>query len=126
MSTVNYYNQHTFTLGKGFTAEASGWFNTPSVWGGTFRTKFMWSADAGLQKTLLDNKATIKLGVQDVFRTNIWKSTSDFAGVKFDGSGGWDSRQVRLTFQYRFGSNQVKAARNRKTGLEDESNRIKN
>ena len=125
VSTVNYYNQHTFTLGKGFTAEASGWFNTPSVWGGTFRTKFMWSADAGLQKTLLDNKATIKLGVQDVFRTNIWKSTSDFAGVKFDGSGGWDSRQVRLTFQYRFGSNQVKAARNRKTGLEDESKRIK-
>ncbi len=125
VTTVNYYNQHTFTLGKGLTAEVSGWFNTPSIWGGTFRTKFMWSADAGLQKTLLNNKATIKLGVQDVFRTNIWRSTSDFAGVKFDGSGGWDSRQVRLTFQYRFGSSQVKAARERKTGLETETNRIK-
>lgn len=125
VTTVNYYNQHTFTLGKGFTAELSGWFNTPSIWGGTFRTKFMWSADAGLQKTLLNNKATLKLGVQDMFRTNRWQSTSDFAGVKFDGAGGWDSRQVRLTFQYRFGSNQVKAARNRKTGLEDEANRIK-
>ena len=125
VTTVNYYNQHTFTMGKGFTAELSGWFNTPSIWGGTFRTKFMWSADAGLQKTLLNNKATIKLGVQDIFKSNIWRSTSDFAGVKFEGTGGWDSRQVRLTFQYRFGSNQVKAARERKTGLEAESERIK-
>lgn len=124
VNTVNYYNQHTFTLGKGYTAEASGWLNTPSIWGGTFKTNFMWSADAGIQKTLMDKKATLKLSVTDVFKTNHWKAVSDFASTNLHVNGGYDSRQVRLTFQYRFGSTQVKAARERKTSIESESNRL--
>ncbi len=125
VTTLNYYNQHTFTLGKGYSGEVSGWFNTPSIWGGTFKTEFMWSADAGVQKTLFNNKATAKISVTDIFRTNRWRSRSDYAGSIFEGEGGWDSRQLRLSFSYRFGSNQVKGARQRKTGLEAESNRIK-
>jgi hypothetical protein len=124
VTTLNYYNQHTFTLGKGYTAEISGWLNTPSVWGGTFETAFMWSADAGLQKTLLNNKATLKLGVTDVFKSNHWKAVSNFAGMTFNASGGYDSRQVRLSFQYRFGNNLVKGARERKTSIESERNRL--
>ena len=76
--TVNYYNQHTFTLGKGYTAELSGWFNTPSLWG-TFKNNFMWSADAGLQKTLFNNKATARITFQDMFKTNKWNSVSNLA-----------------------------------------------
>jgi iron complex outermembrane receptor protein len=124
VTTFNYYNQHTFTLGKGYTAEVSGWLNTPSIWGGTFETKFMWAADAGIQKTLLNNKATVKLAVTDLFKTNHWSAVSKFAGITFNGAGGYDSRQLRLTFQYRFGSNHVKAARERKTSIESESNRL--
>jgi len=124
VTTLNYYNQHTFTLGKGYSAEASGWFNTPSIWGGTFKTQFMWSADAGIQKTLLDKNATLKLSVTDVFKTNKWKAQSNFAGTTLNAQGGYDSRQVRLTFQYRFGSNQVKSARERKTGIESETSRL--
>ena len=37
-----------------------------------------------------------------------------------------ETRIARLTFSYRFGKNEVKAARKRATGLEDEANRIKN
>lgn len=124
VTTVNYYNQHAFTLGKGYTAEASGWFNTPSIWGGIFKTEFMWSADAGIQKMLFADKATLKLSVTDVFKTNQWKSVSNYAGTTFHAQGGYDSRQFRLSFQYRFGSNQVKAARERKTSIESESNRL--
>ncbi len=124
VTTVNYYNQHTFTLGKGYTAEFSGWFNTPSIWGGTFKTEFMWSADAGIQKLVMDKKGTIKLSVTDIFKTNQWKSVSNYAGITFNAQGGWDSRQARLSFQYRFGSNTVKAARERKTSIESESNRL--
>jgi iron complex outermembrane receptor protein len=124
VSTLSYYNQHTFTLGKGFTGEVSGWLNTPSIWGGTFKTNFMWSADAGIQKSLMNNKATLKLSVIDVFKSNRWKARSDFAGIIFNVQGGYDSRQARLSFQYRFGSNQVKAARARKTSLESEASRL--
>lgn len=125
VTTLNYYNQHTYTFGKGFTAEVSGWLNTPSIWGGTFKTDFMWSADAGLQKTLFNNKASLKVSVNDVFKSNKWKALSDFGGVVLNANGGWDSRRLQVTFQYRFGSSTVSGSRERKSGLESESKRIK-
>ena len=38
------YRQHSFTLGKDYTAEVSGWFNGPSV-GRTWRTKSQGAID---------------------------------------------------------------------------------
>jgi len=44
--------------------------------------------------------------------------------LRINGDGGNDSRQVRFNLTYNFGSNEVKKARKRDTGLEDEKNRI--
>ncbi len=53
----NVFMQHSLKIGKkGWTAEASGWYNSPSVWGGTFKSKALWSADAGVQKTIFKGK----------------------------------------------------------------------
>lgn len=38
-------------------------------------------------------------------------------------NGHSELRQVKLNFSYRFGSNTVKAARQRNTGIEDENKR---
>ncbi|MBK8390137.1 MAG: hypothetical protein IPL23_13005 [Saprospiraceae bacterium] len=38
-------------------------------------------------------------------------------GLYFRGGGRWEARRVNLNINYRFGSNQVKGARNRKTGF---------
>ena len=122
--SLNVYAQQGFKLGKGWTGELSGFYNAPSVWQGTFKTRAMGSLDAGLQKTVLKNKGTIKASVSDVFQTLHWNSTSDFAGQKIHAAGGFESRQLKLFFTYRFGNNQVKAARQRKAGSEDESKRV--
>ncbi len=119
------YMQHSFTLGNDYTAELSGWFSGPSVWGATWRTKSQGGIDLGIQKQLIQKKATIKISVTDIFHTNPWTATSDFGGLYIKGSGSWESQTVRLSFTYRFGSNQVKAARQRQTGLETEAKRIK-
>ena len=65
-----------------------------------------------------------KYAVSDIFRTMQWGGTSDFAGQYIKAGGGWESRQLKLNLTYRFGSTQVKAARQRKTGLEDENKRV--
>jgi hypothetical protein len=119
------YMQHTFTLGKGYNAELSGWFSGPNVWGATWRTKSMGGLDAGIQKLVFNKKGTLKLSVTDIFRTNPWKATSNFGGLYINGQGSWESRTIRLNFTYRFGNTQVKAARQRQTGLESEAKRIK-
>ncbi len=119
------YMQHTFTLGKGYNAELSGWFSGPNVWGATWRTKSLGGLDLGFQKQILKKQGTLKLSVTDIFFTNPWTATSNFGGLFINGRGQNESRTVRLAFSWRFGNNQVKAARQRQTGLESEAKRIK-
>ncbi len=121
--SATFFMQNSFTLGKGFTGELSGFFSSPSVWGGVFKTKTMWGLDAGMQKMLFQGKATAKVSVSDIFRTMKWSGETRFAGAYSRANGHWESRQLKLSFNYRFGSNQVKAARQRGTGIEDESKR---
>jgi iron complex outermembrane receptor protein len=120
----NLYAQQTARFGGGWTGEVSGFYTSPSLWQGTFKTKSLWSMDAGLSKTVLKGNGTMKASVSDVFNTLHWSSTSEFAGQYVRASGGFESRQFKLNFTYRFGNTQVKAARQRKTGDEDESKRV--
>lgn len=119
------YMQQSFTLGKNYSAELSGSFNGPNVWGATWRTKSQGGLDVGLQKLMLKKKATVKISATDIFRTNPWTAISDFGGAYIRGRGSWESRTVRINFNWRFGSNEIKKSRERKTGLESEKNRIK-
>lgn len=125
--TYGVYMQNTFNLSKkGLKAEMTGWFNGPSVWAGTWRIRPMGNLDIGVMQPLFKNKASIKLSMTDVFRTNFWRSTNNFGGVYIRGRGQWEAQTVRINFTWRFGSNEVKSARQRKTGLESEASRIKN
>lgn len=121
------YMQNTITLSKksGLSGEVSGWYNGKSVWGGTWVVQPMGGFDVGMQKNILKGKGTIKASVTDVLWTQYWRSKNEFAGVYIDGQGKNESRTFRLNFTYRFGNNNVKAARDRKTGLESEAGRIK-
>ncbi len=123
--TFGAYMQHTINLGRDYTMEVNGWFSGPSVWGVTWQTKSQGGIDLGFQKLLMEKKASVKVGITDIFKTNPWSSTTNFGGVYIKGRGSWESQRLNLTFTYRFGSTQVKAARQRQTGLENESKRIK-
>ncbi|MHA4808246.1 TonB-dependent receptor domain-containing protein [Flavitalea flava] len=120
----NIYAQQTARLGKGWTAEVSGFYTSPSIWQGTFKTKTIWSVDGGLSKNVMKNNGTIKASVSDIFNTLKWSSTSNYAGQILHVNGGFESRQFKLYFTYRFGSVQIKAARQRKLGAEEESKRV--
>ncbi|MHA4843281.1 outer membrane beta-barrel protein [Flavitalea antarctica] len=121
---MNVYLQNTFNLGKGWSGELTGYYNSPSIWQGTFKSKEMYGVDAGILKTLFKGKATAKVSVSDIFKTMQWGGTSEFSGQYINNRGGWESRQLRLNFTYRFGNTQVKAARQRKTGAEEENKRV--
>jgi iron complex outermembrane recepter protein len=123
-STASFYGQNTFSLPKKWKMEISGWFSTPSVWGGTYLAKSLGSLDIAFQKKIFQEKISARLSFNDVFFTSFWRGDMQYGDLKIKGKGGWESRQIKLNLSYNFGNNQVKSARNRKTGLEDESNRI--
>jgi hypothetical protein len=53
-----------------------------------------------------------------------FRGTSDFAGQTTSNNFQFESRQFKINFVYRFGNSQVKAARQRATGAEDENKRV--
>jgi len=120
---VTAYAQNSLRFAKTWTAEVTGIYNSPAVWQGAVRSKTMWGLDAGVQKQLFSNKATLKASVSDIFNTMRFRGTTDFAQHS-DVNFKWESRQFRLSLNWRFGNNGVKAARQRNSGAEDENKRV--
>ena len=123
-TSVSMYMQHSFTLSDKWSTELSGFYNAPNV-EGTTRSNAMWKMDWGVQKKILDQKGNIKLSVNDIFNSMKWGGTVNFGGVNMRMQNKWESQQLKLAFTYRFGNKNVKSARERNTGLEDEQRRIK-
>ncbi len=124
VNSGNLYIQNAFTLKDGFSAEISGFVTAPGVWGGTIKSKAMGTLDIGMQKTIFNNKGTVKISYTDLLKTMYWRGSSDYNGSKFNGKGTFEAQQIKLNFTYRFGNNQVKAARQRKSGSEEENKRL--
>jgi hypothetical protein len=117
------YSQHTLRFGKGWTGQIDQYYSSPNVWTATLRVRSQWSLDAGVQKTVMGGSGTFKVSVTDIFHTFTWEGTSLFAGQNTRIVGGSETRQLKLFFTYRFGNKQLKAARRRSTGAEEESKR---
>lgn len=116
---------NSFTLPKGFSAELSFWYQSRQIYG-FMDLKSMWMLNAGIQKQVFDNKGTIKLNVQDIFWTGPPRATSTYNGYVEDFVVQRETRQVSLTFSYRFGKRTVAPARRRRSGAEDEKSRVGN
>jgi iron complex outermembrane receptor protein len=124
-NTFNVYAEQNFKLPMGFGLQLSGWYNSPAFWG-TLRTRPQGAMDVGLQKKVLKDKGELRLRVGDILGTAGWAGENLYTpGLYMLAEGRWESQTVTLNFSYRFGSNEVKGARQRKTGLEDEKNRVK-
>ena len=121
--TYNAFVNNTFTLPKNWTAEISGWYNSPAIYG-LLSSKTQGAINLGLQKSLMDKKATIRLSVQDPFWTNKFRGTTKFEDIDLRVKSTWPSRQARITFTYRFGNQNVKT-RQRNTGSDDIQSRVK-
>lgn len=124
-NAFNLYSEQTVKLPKGFSVQLSGWYNSRAFWG-TLRSTPQGSMDLGIQKKLFDGKGEVRLRFGDILHTAGWGGENLFTpNLKMTANGRWESRTVTMNFSYRFGSAEVKAARQRKTGLEDENKRVK-
>jgi hypothetical protein len=122
---LSLFTQNSLKLDKKklWTAELTTIYNAPTIHMGTFRTKSIWMIDAGVQKQVLKGQGTVRASVSDVFNSMKIRATSDFAGQQANFTGKPETQQLKLNFSYRFGNKQVKAARQRATGADDENKR---
>ena len=120
---VQYFDRYRSNFGQGWTGELTLLYISPSVWQGLIRSDAMGSVDAGVQKVIFKGKGNVKLAMSDILRTMKWGGDTDFAGVSNRFTGNGEMQQVKLNFSYRFGNSQVKAARQRKSAIEEEKKR---
>ena len=118
----NFYTNQSIKLPKNLSAEISMWYNSPNVYG-IMQGKSQYAVNAGLQKSIWNKKATLRLNINDIFLTSFWSGKTNFAGVNMLLNNRWDSRTVRFSFSYKFGNQNVKTARNRSTATEAEQRR---
>lgn len=113
---------NVFFLGSGWTAELGGTYLSAG------RIAFMTSVptgyiNAGLQKTIMNNKASLRFNVRDIFWMNVRKGLHSFVSFDEHWISRRESRIANLTFSYKFGKNTVAAARRRNLASEEERRR---
>lgn len=107
-----------FALGKGWSAELSGFYNSSRVYA-QFKTIPTGALNAGLQKKILQNKASVKLSLRDMLNT--YRNSGVIEGIpntSVSYSNFWDNRVTTLGFTYSFGK-AIKNPRKRDTGSAD-------
>lgn len=117
-------SQNTFKISKTISAELSGFYESKTVYG-ISRGQSFYAVNAGVQKQVLRNKATLKLMVNDIFQTRQFRRTALYENIDMYTHIRLDSRMAMLSFTYSFGRQELKS-RERKTGSEDIQNRVGN
>ncbi|WP_435357737.1 outer membrane beta-barrel protein [Emticicia sp. SJ17W-69] len=81
--------------------------------------------DIGLKKKLFKDKADIKFNINDIFNNVGYSALFVHNNIYQNIIGVYEARRYGINFNYRFGSNEIKSAREHKGSAEDESDRIK-
>jgi iron complex outermembrane recepter protein len=123
VTSGSFFAQNTFSLNKGFNIEVSGFYQLPTIWGGTFESNGIGGMDVGMSAPMFNNKATIRFSYSDLLHTMKFRGVSNFGGNYFDANGTWESQQFKVNFNYRFGNKQIKANTKKNAGNEDEQKR---
>jgi iron complex outermembrane recepter protein len=113
---------NTFTFKNGWTTELNANLNTGGQYG-FMNLSPQWGISAGVQKTILKNKGTVRFNITDIFWTNLPKAVITYNNYIEKWHAYRESRVANLAFTYRFGSNKVQAARRRTTASEEERRR---
>jgi hypothetical protein len=115
---------NSFTLGKGFTMELSGFYRHKSIEQLT-RMEPIYQMTIAAQKQVMNGKGTVRLNFRDPFAWQKFEGLNQYGYVDSKFSNRPDVRQVNATFTYRFGKSSPQAPRRNRTGSsQDEQNRV--
>lgn len=123
-TSATFYAQSNVKLPRGLTFEASGYYQTAGV-NGLINFRAFGALNLGLQKTMLHERATLRLSLNDALFSNKQRGTVRYQDLDVNFLSYGESQQVRASFSYKLGNQQLKAARKRLTGLDEERGRVK-
>ncbi|WP_139922346.1 outer membrane beta-barrel protein [Hymenobacter sp. DG01] len=121
-SSFNLSSNHTFTFGKGWSAELNGSYQSQEVYGFILARPYG-EVSAGVQKSLWNRKGNLKLSMADIFFTRPERAISSYDNYVERFYQRQDSQLATLAFTYRFGNDQLAPTKRRGGGAEEEKRR---
>ncbi|HEY4108786.1 TonB-dependent receptor domain-containing protein [Puia sp.] len=119
---LNMNNQFNFP--GGWSGEISGFYRTKGV-EGQIVVYPMGQASAAVSKKIMHDKASLKLGIRDMFYTNRAHGYINFQQTEATFRNNRDSRVVAATFSWNFGKPFKAQGGRRHSGAGEEENRVK-
>jgi iron complex outermembrane recepter protein len=123
VNQVNININNQFQLGKGWAAELSGYYLSNSQIDLQETLTPQGEMGAGLSKQVLKGRGSLRLAVRDLFYTQNYSGYSKFQNSDEPFKIKWDSRVVRLSFNWRFGK-AMKAVKRSGGGAVEEAERV--
>lgn len=114
---------HQFIVNKGFKINWNAGYYS-ARWNIATKIKNWGSMDLSFVKSCLGGRGNLSLVIADPFRWDTRRTTLLYQNIDRSTHAIPDLREVRISFQYTFGSDQIKQSRNRSTGVEELQNRL--
>ncbi|MET0571932.1 MAG: outer membrane beta-barrel family protein [Pedobacter agri] len=117
--------QQTFQLPKGFIGEVMGFYNSKRLVGANQFFEPNSQIDLGLQRDFLKINGTLRIVYSDIFKGSKGNSLQSIGNFTIRNYSYFETRQLKLSFSYKFSTGNSKGPRTRTSALENESGRIK-
>jgi outer membrane receptor protein involved in Fe transport len=121
----NIVSTQTFKLPKDYSFELQGFYSSKQL-AGTYILKPLGALNIGIQKKLSGQKGKLSFNVSDVFNSLVAKLSVNLPSQNLvtNGSLRFSQRTFALTYSKNFGSNEIKANRNKSAASEEERKRV--
>jgi Outer membrane protein beta-barrel family/Carboxypeptidase regulatory-like domain len=118
-------SSHSFKITDSFSAELSGFYNGPGFFGNATYDAF-YGVNAGLQQNFGEKWGTLKFSVNDLLDSLEFNGGTDLPeqNIRTRNTFDFSNRTFKLTYTRNFGNKDLKSARNRETGAEEERRRV--
>ncbi len=118
-------SSHSFKISDSFSAELSGFYNGPGFFGNATYDAF-YAVNAGIQQKFGEKWGTLKFAINDLFDSLVFNGGTDLPeqNIRTINSFDFSNRTFLLTYTRNFGNKELRSARNRETGAEEERRRV--
>jgi hypothetical protein len=123
--SANAFLNHNFTFSPSFRAQMQMMWIKPT-YSGIIQLDDIWGIDARMEKTFLDDRLSLSLSCDDILSTmGNTNGKMKFGNINQTIKQDVSQRRIMLTVRYSFGSQQIRVARNRNVGIEEEMGRAR-
>lgn len=114
---------NSFKLGKGWNAEISGFYRTGGL-EGVMYIRPLGQVSAGISKSVLKNKGSVRLNVRDIFWLQQPSGYAKYDDIDLTFKNRNDNRVANISFTYRFSKGKVGNTQRKRSSV-DETERVK-